>query len=581
MLLGLSMTTPRRIVVYAAAAAITLYGALLRLDAFVGKYGTLDRPAWARVMTHDVAAFARTVRPAGVLWQREAKPYVGGDPISYLKFGREMTSFYQPHVREPVFVAATRASLWALQGQDAAVSLASAAGSVLMIVATFLLGTVFAGRVAGLAAAFLVAIDYNLIVWSVDGWRDDMFSAFVILSAWALFRLRERPSFGTSLIAGIVCGLACLTRITALSFVVPALIWIAVSGDREHRRERFQFIALTAILAAAVLGPFMISCAIASGDPFLSIDQHTVYYRSAEGLSFTQPMTAGEYLRQKIAAHPIGTIDVGVTGLFVRPFVSKWNGLGVWLPWLGTVLSWCTLVGLAASVFSPKGRLLLLVIVSSLLPYAFTWNVGGGGEWRFTMHAYPLYIVAAMYAIALVPRLTDRKTLPSFARRSSAIAAIAAAASVVYVALPWFVVREAVARGESVSVEAGPRDRVFFRSGWSPPRTEGIVTVRTSREPRAVVHFPLPAKGDYDVLLRFDPVVVEGEPSAVVLYNRQLAARFALVKMPERIGSYRLTLPRAWHRAGDNELAIVPSAAAGARLWLVRILPMRRPTERP
>ena len=52
------MSRNRAIAVYAAAAAITLYGALLRLDAFVGKYGVLDHPAWARVMTHQVAAFA-------------------------------------------------------------------------------------------------------------------------------------------------------------------------------------------------------------------------------------------------------------------------------------------------------------------------------------------------------------------------------------------------------------------------------------------------------------------------------------------------------------------------------------------
>ena len=133
------MTTRRRIGVYAVATAITLYGALLRLDAYVGRYGTLDHPAWARVLTHEVAAFARAVRSERVVWERIATPYVGGDPISYLKFAREMTSFYQPHVREPVFLATTRISLWALDGQDAAVSLASAAGSVLMIVATFLL----------------------------------------------------------------------------------------------------------------------------------------------------------------------------------------------------------------------------------------------------------------------------------------------------------------------------------------------------------------------------------------------------------------------------------------------------------
>jgi hypothetical protein len=57
-----------------AAVLIALYGGLLRLDAFTGRYGTLDRPAWARIMTHDVAPLARHLRPSAVTWGRVARP---------------------------------------------------------------------------------------------------------------------------------------------------------------------------------------------------------------------------------------------------------------------------------------------------------------------------------------------------------------------------------------------------------------------------------------------------------------------------------------------------------------------------
>jgi len=167
-------------------------------------------------------------------------------------------------------------------------------------------------------------------------------------------------------------------------------------------------VAVAAVLAAAVLGPFLISCAIATGDPFLAIDQHTIYYRAAEGLDLKQRTTAAAYVLQKFRAHPIATTDLAVTGLFVRPFAIKWNGLGVWSAWLGPALMGLSLVGLAAFLFWPKGRLLLLIVGASLLPYAFTWNVAAGGEWRFTMHVYGLFVVAALYAAALVPRLADR-----------------------------------------------------------------------------------------------------------------------------------------------------------------------------
>ena len=45
------------------ALLITMYGALLRLDAFTGKYGTLEHPAWARVATHQLAGVASHLRP--------------------------------------------------------------------------------------------------------------------------------------------------------------------------------------------------------------------------------------------------------------------------------------------------------------------------------------------------------------------------------------------------------------------------------------------------------------------------------------------------------------------------------------
>jgi hypothetical protein len=565
----------RALIISAAAASITLYGALLRLDAFVGKYGTLDHPAWARVMTHDVATVVRAIRPARVQWTRERTPYIGGDPIGYLGFGREMTTFYQPHFREPVFLTAVRMSLWMLDGQDAAVSLASATGSVLLIVATFLLGSEIAGAGGGLAAALVVAIEYDLIVWSVDGWRDDLFAAFVVLSAWTLVRLRDRPSFANALGAGLVCGLTCLTRVTALSFIVPALLWIVIAGGRELRRERYESVAVAAVLTAAVLGPFLISCAIATGDPFLAIDQHTIYYRAAEGLDLKQHTTAGAYVLQKFKAHPVATTDLAVTGLFVRPFAIKWNGLGAWSSWLGPVLMWLSLGGLAAFVFSPRGRLLLAIIVASLLPYAFTWNVAAGGEWRFTMHVYGLFIVAAMYAVALTPRLADRKVWRPLARRAIAVVTAAAAATALYLAFPWFVVGEALALNESVSVEAGGRDRVFFRSGWSPAEANGNVTTRTSRASRSIVHFPLPDVDEYEIVLRVDPVAAAPVSSAMILFNGQIAGGFGFVTSPERIGSYRLTVPRTWQKTGDNELGIATTGAEGVRLWLVRIIPMR------
>ena len=594
----------------AAALLITAFGALLRLDAFTQKYGTLDHPAWARVATHDAAALASRLRPAHIKWGRYPRPYVGGDPINYLQYAREMETFYQPHVREPIFLAATHLALRSLDDQDAAVSLASAAGSVLAIFATYLLAAVVLGRgtrgirgstvgasLWALAAALLMAIEYENISWSVDGWRDDWFTAAFALTAWALVRLYDRASFGNALLAGFLAGVACLTRITALSFIVPALGWLAVAAIIENRGSSAAArkaivgrVAVAAAILAALVAPYLISCAIASGDPFLAINYHTSYYRFAEGLPIEEPMSVADYITRKAADHPVATIDVGAAGLLVRPFQTKWAGFDLWLPGLGSALACASLAGLAIWVFSPRGRLMILLLVTSLLPYAFTWNLGGGGEWRFTMHAYPIYLVAVVYAGAAVLATEWRASIREVGRRAVSVAAIAATAAAIYISMPWFVAREALAKTEAVTIGAGARDRVFFRGGWSPPRQEGAITTRTSLEPQTRMHFPLPERRDYEVVLRLDPVASDRQRRMMVLFNRQLIASLQLAWDPARVGSYRLSIP-AWRtRRGENEITLVPETMVtagsagerfasldpaqqlGVRFWYLRIL---------
>ena len=599
------LLTPRRLkqaVPHALAAAIALYGGLLRLDAFTGKYGTLEHPAWARFATHSVAPLAGQIRPSSIVWRREQRPYVGGDPINYLAYARGMQSFYQPHVREPVFLAMTRAGLWALDDQDAGVSLASAMGSVLAVFATYLVGAALLSPLAGLLASLGMAIEYDLITWAPDGWRDDAFTAMVLLAAWGLIRLRNRPSLSTALLAGTFCGLACLTRITALSFILPALLWIVAEKSYGSRRERVRFAAISTVILVAIVAPYLISCAIATGDPFLAINYHTGYYRFAEGQSATEPMGVGEYLRTKFANRPVATTDTALNGLFVQPFVTKWSGFEPWMPGLGAALKWLSLGGLAAAPFFAAGRLPLIILLTSLLPYIFTWNLGGGGEWRFTMHAYPFYIVAAVAFLILAVRAArsavkdrmtmGRRTLRPIASRVAIVMAAAGLGITTYFVLPWFVIREAIAYGESTSVETGGRDLIFYRSGWSRPHREGVtVTVRVSRGERAIVRIPLLAKRDYEIVLRLDPVAPGKQERVSVLFNKQLVGALRLTWNPERVGSYRVLVPERMVRGGSNELAIIPASLvpagsagpqfawldpgdqAGVRLWYVRVLP--------
>ena len=584
---------------HAAALLIVVLAALLRLDAFVGKYGTLDHPAWARIATQKAAPIAARLRPATVQWTSEANPYVGGDPINHLKYARQMESFYQPQVREPVFLASTRLALWFLDGQDAAVSLASAIGSVLAVFATYLLGAALWSPAAGLLASLLLAVEFEAITWAPDGWRDDTFGALVLLAAWALLRLSQRPSFPRALVAGAACGFVCLSRLTSFTFVLPAFAWILADAAPGGRSKLLECIGVALVVATALVVPYLMSCALASGDPLLALNFHTTYYRFAEGADVSRPVSAVEYLRTKLVSRPIATLDTAFIGVFVDPFSSKFRGLEHWIPGLGMATSLAALAGLALLPFSRQGRLLLVILLTSLLPFAFTWHLGSGRQWRFTMHVYPIFLIAAAAAAVGAAGLLlglcrrgapARRQVAQVGRQAALVVGAALAGIALYAGLPWLVVNEAIAAGDSTSVETGPRDAIFYRAGWSPPHTDGI-TVRVSTAQWGVVAFPLPARRDYDVVLRLDPVALSAQQRVRIQLNRQPIITLDLAWNPERVGSYRVRLPASAVRAGRNQLVIIPEPVVpagdagppfawldprqriGVRVWYVRVLP--------
>src|SRR5207249_8354784 len=86
-------------------------------------------------------------------------------------------------------------------------------------------------------------------------------------------------------------------------------------------------------------------------------------------------------------------------------------------PRVDRLVSAAAAAGLALFLGSPAGRLLLIVLFTSLLPYAFTWEVPGGSEWRFTMHALPFYLIGASLAVARAVRLLRAEPRRELARQ--------------------------------------------------------------------------------------------------------------------------------------------------------------------
>jgi hypothetical protein len=598
-------------VAVALPAVVFLYAGALRLDALLSRYGPLEHPAWAREVQLHAAERVARLRPPRLGLSPVPNPYVGGDPFTYIRSAREMRGFYAGSVREPVFLLVTRWFLRLLDQQDVAVSFASASFSLLAVVATWLLGRLAVSRWVGLLAALGMAIEARVISWGVDGWRDDAFTFFMVLSAYALLRCYRRPSIGNAMLAGVVGAGACLTRITSLSFLLPGLLCLLfVPRDRRLRDRLRTTLAATGVMAV-LIAPYLVNCARAYGDPFYAINYHTAFYESREGRaaspSVLQPgqESVARYVGSRLRARPLRTIDTLASGLTAYPFDNKWEGFEGWWPGLGSVLRWSAPAGLLLMLMSGEGRLLLLLLVASLAPYAFTWNIRGGAEWRFTMHAYPVFLIAAFLAwqqaIGFVRRgdWTDpsRAALPP-ARRLIGPAVVVLVIVTGFAAwreAPWFIVREAIAAGDAGTVTLGERDQVFLGEGWSQP-TQGAVAMSRFAAREAVLWVPLPRQQDYVLRLHLGELEGHWGFGIAVALNlvpigrvelppntRDVTAELQVPVEQVRAGSNRIDLRaergvRA-NVAGVSAPGLKADAEIACRVWSVTIVPGHRGTE--
>lgn len=373
-------------------AAVVLLAGALRFEALVARY-MWQGPPWVLSVERALS----TLHPPALRWTAAPEEEFGGDPLTYLRRARTMSGPYEANVREPLFPAATRLLLPLAGERTWPVNAASAVFSTLLVLATCVLGSAAFSRPVGIGAALLLALDRDAIWWGVEGFRDDAFAALTVFTTAALVRLRDRPGIGRAVVAGLGGGAACLTRLSALSFLLPAHLWSALGRDPEAR-ARLRAAAVSLLVALAVAAPYLAACAIAYGDPFHAVNFHTKFYRSRSGMEYDTAMSWSGYLAGAFDAGEL--VRKGVTGLTTYPFANKWSGLDWATPWLRRVLAPLAVAGLILFVRSPRGRLLLVVLFTSLLPYAFTWGVPGGAEWRFTLVAYPFYLVAALYALA-------------------------------------------------------------------------------------------------------------------------------------------------------------------------------------
>ena len=572
-----------------ALLLVVAYGALLRLDAISVKFDPVAGPSWLhRIQVWRAAS--TSLRPAAMRWDvyprfahKDGPPsQYRSDPYTYLQYAREMRSFYAAHRREPLFPFATKVWLWLLHDSDVAVSFASGAFSVLAIALTFALGREMFSPAIGLIAASLWAIEAQVIDSGTEGWRDDAFVCAVVLTAWMMIRFSRQPDALRGLALGAAAGAACLIRITALSFVVPGLLYLLMTLDGTWR-ERLRPVAVASFVAFALTLPFLINCWREFGDPLYAINVHADVYRATEAGGAPPAQTAGGYITSRLRQRPIEAIDTFVLGVTQYPFANKWSGFDVWNARLGPCLATAALVGLLLFAAVPAGRLVLVVFATSLVPYAMTWRLIY--DWRFTEIAYPFLLIAAASPVWFVVRaIQDRGAiLRDRARLRTPLAGLVAAAVVAGVTwgifwrlTPRLLFQQTLLAGEPATIRAGERDGVFFGGDWPRVARTGTIGTRIASGARASIWLPLPSAIDYDALIRIDPSPAPLAPGATaariqLLFNGRLIGTCDPGSASDRVGICHAVLPADAVRVGANRLTVVTEQPTGFRVWYVRV----------
>jgi hypothetical protein len=474
--------------------AIALLALVLRFEALIAVFGQGLPGAVAK----NLFALGHALRPDTWVWEKSLVPYQGGDPIRYIEFARQMRGFFDAHVREPLFVAWSRLFIVDFGLGDFGISVATMLASCLLVAATFVFARALFGQAIAVIAAILLAIDPAEIGLSVEGWRDGAFAASFVLALWALERARLDPSPAKSAVVGVILGGSCLLRLSALSYAAPAIVGLAMFGCAPRPR-RLAAAGVALVVTAILVGPYLVSCAIAYGDPLIAVNYHLRFYRPSAVGSATSAATTYVFSLQDLW----GRADMLFDGLTSYPFLSKWWALELWFGSATSVITIASVLGLIGWTASPTGRRILLMTAFALVPFSFTWMVPGGSAYRFTLFAYPVYLVAAAW---FAVRSTDMLKDPTAAKRVVRPAGTAVVGSVV-VALLGVALRHSrtVADGEAArefTVSGGPRDSLSA-SGFGLPRYGDGGFVRTSLNTRRILKVVLQPDRPWLLTLRF------------------------------------------------------------------------------
>ncbi len=362
------------------------------------------------------------------------------------------------------FLGALHAGFGALGAVKAAQALLGAS----LATALALLGRRFSGETAGLLAGAMAAL-YPELVWFVSHfWAETLFT---VLLWWAMERLAAADaasSSRTTVLAGVLFGLAILTRETVLYFVPFAAVWLA-----WHRPGGLRRAVLFGTAALGVVAPWTLRNHLAFGglvpvstagglnlwqgnalmgrqevyDEYWAVHGRIQQYEFArrkgiDAVLARQPLWIFEKLRDEMpafwAAHgqPIVHLERGAYDDVPRS--RAWLAIGVVLaPYLGALVLF-----VAGIAFLPRSRLSFLLL--GFLVYYVMLHVATHGYPRYRLPALPVLFLVGAHGVAA----WSTRPRPALGRRG-----VVAAVLVAFV----------------LALSVGPSLIGWARDPWPPP----------------------------------------------------------------------------------------------------------------
>lgn len=191
-----------------------------------------------------------------------------GDISNYVAKGKTLAglnlNFFDPRYDEgtyaPLFEFALAAAI-KLFGEGA-IPLVAPFFGVLLIVATYFLGTAMFNTPTGVLAAIFVSVHPMLTVFGLVPLVESLF-ALLLVSAFVLF---QKEKFLSS---GILLGLAYLTKYNGMLAVLSLILYLSVWGGAEKRNRKLLSFLIGILL---VTSPWLLRNYALFGNPFHSSD---------------------------------------------------------------------------------------------------------------------------------------------------------------------------------------------------------------------------------------------------------------------------------------------------------------------